>query len=72
MSHTTKEGSKSALQKTLSGHEKLPEWNTCKVGIPAGSAISMLCASTSKISWLAASRFAAVKRWTLVGESHKG
>ena len=62
VSHSMKEGRRSALQKTLSGREKLPVRKACKVGVPAGSAISMLWVSSRAMSWLAASRLAVVNR----------
>ena len=72
VSHSTNEGRRLVLQKTLSGREKLPERKVWRVGRPAGRAISISCVSMSSIKGLAASMFTVVKSRVSDGLSQRG
>jgi len=68
--HSVKACDNGALQKTLSGHDKLPVLKVLSVGMPAGSGMSMPKVSTRLIKTEAASMFVAVNRWVLLWSSH--
>lgn len=64
--HSVKACIRGALQKTLSGLDRLLVLKVSSVGTPAGSGMSIPKASTRSIRTEAVSKFAGMKRWVLL------